>query len=85
MLVIINVSGSKEVGVLAGIAIGATLGSKQCLQVRFQASMNPVRSLAQVYYQAIFHSLYLYTCTNSRSNIGIDMRAMNAGTMTISD
>lgn len=62
MLVIINVSqGSKETGVLAGIAIGATV----LLEAMFAgpicgASMNPVRSLAPTLVSGNLHSLWIY-------------------------
>ena len=62
MLTIINVStGSKEVGVIAGIAIGGVV----LLEAMFagpitKASMNPVRSLAPALVSGHFEHLWLY-------------------------
>ena len=62
MLVILHVSqGSKETGVMAGIAIGATVG----LEALFAgpicgASMNPVRSLAPALVSGQVQHLWLY-------------------------
>ncbi len=62
MLVIINVSlGSKEIGVIAGIAIGATV----LLEAMFAgpicgASMNPVRSLAPGIVSGNIEMLWIY-------------------------
>ena len=62
MLVIINVSsGSKEVGIVAGIAIGGVV----MLEALFagpmtNASMNPVRSLAPAIASLKFDDLWLY-------------------------
>ncbi|MDQ3019008.1 MAG: aquaporin [Bacteroidota bacterium] len=62
MLVIINVSqGSKEIGVLAGIAIGATV----LLEAMFAgpisgASMNPARSLAPGIFSGNIQTLWIY-------------------------
>lgn len=62
MVVIINVStGSKEVGIMAGIAIGGVI----LLEAIFagpvtKASMNPARSLAPAIVSGQFHGLWLY-------------------------
>ncbi len=62
MLVIINVStGSKEIGVIAGIAIGSVV----LLEALFagpitNASMNPARSLAPNIVSGNLHGLWLY-------------------------
>lgn len=62
MLTIINVStGSKEVGVMAGIAIGGVVG----LEAMFagpmtNASMNPVRSIAPAIISGHYENLWLY-------------------------
>lgn len=62
MLTIINVStGSKEVGMLAGIAIGGVVG----LEAMFagpmtNASMNPVRSIAPAIASGHYEDLWLY-------------------------
>ena len=62
MFVILNVSqGSKETGIIAGIAVGATV----CLEAMFAgpicgASMNPARSLAPAIVSGNIHSLWIY-------------------------
>ncbi|TNJ42447.1 aquaporin [Tamlana fucoidanivorans] len=62
MVVIINVStGSKEIGTMAGIAIGAVI----LLEAMFagpmtKASMNPIRSLAPALFTGNFQYLWLY-------------------------
>ena len=62
MVVIINVStGSKEVGMMAGIAIGGVV----LLEAMFagpitNASMNPARSLAPNIVSGNVHGLWLY-------------------------
>jgi len=62
MLVIINVStGSKETGMMAGIAIGGVV----MLEALFagpmtNASMNPIRSLAPAIVSMKFDNLWLY-------------------------
>ena len=62
MVVIINVStGSKEVGTMAGIAIGGLI----LLEAMFaglitKASMNPIRSIAPALFTGNFQYLWLY-------------------------
>lgn len=62
MVVIINVStGSKEIGTMAGIAIGAVI----LLEAMFagpmtKASMNPIRSIAPAIFTGNFQYLWLY-------------------------
>ena len=62
MVVIINVStGSKEVGTMAGIAIGGVI----LLEAMFagpmtKASMNPIRSIAPALFTGNFQYLWLY-------------------------
>lgn len=62
MLTIINVStGSKEVGIMAGIAIGGVV----LLEAMFagpmtNASMNPIRSIAPALVSGYFKNLWLY-------------------------
>lgn len=62
MVVIINVStGSKEIGTMAGIAVGAVI----LLEAMFagpmtKASMNPIRSIAPALFTGNFQHLWLY-------------------------
>ena len=62
MIVIINVStGSKEIGTMAGIAIGGVI----LLEAMFagpmtKASMNPIRSIAPALFTGNFQYLWLY-------------------------
>ncbi|RED48235.1 MIP/aquaporin family protein [Seonamhaeicola aphaedonensis] len=62
MIVIINVStGSKEIGIMAGIAIGGVI----LLEAIFagpmtKASMNPIRSIAPAIFTGNFQYLWLY-------------------------
>ena len=71
MLVIIHVSqGSKEVGIIAGIAVGGTVG----LEALFAgpicgASMNPARSLAPALASGHIQSLWIYLLAPSMGAI----------------
>ena len=62
MLVILHVStGSKEKGVLAGLAIGLTVGLEALVGGPISgASMNPVRSIAPAIVSGNYQSLWLY-------------------------
>ncbi len=62
MIVIINVStGSKEIGVLAGIAIGATVLLEALVAGPITgASMNPVRSIAPAVFSGKLTHLWIY-------------------------
>ncbi|WP_034058659.1 MIP/aquaporin family protein [Lacinutrix jangbogonensis] len=62
MLVIINVStGSKEIGTMAGIAIGGVILLEAMLAGPMtKASMNPVRSIAPALFTGNFQYLWLY-------------------------
>jgi aquaporin NIP len=62
MFVIINVAtGSKEVGIMAGAAIGATVGLAALFGGPISgASMNPVRSLAPALLSANLNALWIY-------------------------
>ena len=85
MLVIINVSqGSKEVGILAGIAIGATVG----LEAMFAgpicgASMNPARSLAPAIVSGNLPALWIYLLAPTTGAIfaTTTWRIMNGSTL----
>ena len=62
MIVVINVSsGSKEIGIMAGIAVGGVI----LLEAMFagpmtKASMNPIRSIAPALFTGNFQYLWLY-------------------------
>lgn len=80
MLVILQVAhGSKETGMIAGIAIGAVV----LLEAMFAgpisgASMNPVRSLAPAIVSGDFHSLWIYLTAPFAGSIsaGLTWKAM---------
>jgi aquaporin NIP len=87
MLVIINVSqGSKETGVLAGIAIGATV----LLEAMFAgpicgASMNPARSIAPALVSCNLQSLWIYTVAPVLGAVAASFtwKGMRAGNKTV--
>ncbi len=62
MIVILQVAhGAKEVGLLAGIAIGSMVGLEAMFGGPISgASMNPIRSLAPALVSAQFQSLWIY-------------------------
>jgi len=62
MLVIIRVAtGSKETGIMAGIAIGSIVGLEAAFAGPISgASMNPIRSLAPAVISGDLHSLWIY-------------------------
>ena len=72
MLVIIKVShGSKETGMLAGIAIGATVGLEALFAGPISgASMNPARSLAPAIISGNLNTLWIYLLAPLVGTIG---------------
>ncbi|CAN5577038.1 hypothetical protein BH11BAC1_BH11BAC1_27030 [soil metagenome] len=84
MIVIMNVSqGSKEVGVIAGIAVGSTI----LLEAMFAgpisgASMNPIRSLAPAVISGNLQTVWIYLLAPVAGAIGavLTWRLMNQAT-----
>ena len=88
MFVILRVaSGSKEAGVIAGVAIGATVG----LEAMFAgpvcgASMNPARSIAPAAVSMTFSHLWIYVvATTAGACFAVPLNRLTTKAMTVEE